>query len=112
MHSADPEPANESFDSSQELDALSLTETTNSLPLEQTRAAQSQLDFTASPDCTPTKDPQAPEHSMSLGFVGFRNGWGGKDIVINESKLKRARQLMGETQEPQSVRKQLILPQE
>ena len=47
---------------------------------------------------------------MSLRFVGFRNRWGGKDIVINESKLKRARQLMGETQEPQSVRKQLILP--
>jgi hypothetical protein len=38
------------------------------------------------------------EFSMGNAFVGFKNGWGLKEIKVNESKLKRAKKFFDDTQ--------------
>lgn len=32
-------------------------------------------------------------------FIGFKKGWGGKEVKINESKIKKAKMFFDDTQE-------------
>lgn len=32
-------------------------------------------------------------------FMGFKKGWGGKEVVINESKLKKAKMFFDDSPE-------------
>lgn len=94
----------ESFDSSIELNSLADSESTASLPQpELTRAAvqSSKADDFFSFSQTPDKKSSfnMKKDAEPEIFIGFKQGWGGKQVKINESKLKKAKMFFDDSPE-------------
>lgn len=47
---------------------------------------------------SPSKPREFPSAEM---FIGFKKGWGGREVLINESKVKRAKLFFDDSPEPE-----------